>query len=73
MSATRRRGIVMRGGAACQWDGDKYVRVFSARRALHLGKIAGDVETLRESLFLEPASGMDAPDWIPGGGNAQLP
>lgn len=67
MSA-RRRGLVRRGGALCVWDGERYVRVFSARRALHEAAIAGNVELLRKPFFDDQSGGMDAPDLLPGGG-----
>lgn len=66
MSA-RRRGVVMRGGAACQWDGQRYVRLFSARRTLHAAVAEAAAVQARQTLFGEPSSGMDAPDLIPGG------
>lgn len=67
MSAARRRGVVMRGGAACQWDGERYVRLFAARRGLHGAVIESAVRTMGEPLFGEPVSGMDAPDLLPAG------
>lgn len=70
MSAARRRGLVMRGASACQWDGGKYVRVFGARRCIYLLRVElAAVGTARDLGLLLPFRDgpIDAPEIMPAG------
>ena len=65
----KQRRLVKRGGALCMWNGEKYERVFAAKRGKHGEEIARQLVLLRVGfgLFDDPRSGMDAPDLLPAG------
>ena len=61
------RKLVKRGAALCVLDGSRYVKVFSGRRSRLAAGVVDLSAVVREGVFGEPLSGMDAPYLMPAG------